>query len=68
MKLTDEPLCVLADANQLQQVLMNLCTNAVRAMPGGGQLEVRVEAVQVEAPREVTLGALRQTFEMTLVP
>ena len=38
---------------------MNLCTNAVRAMPAGGRLEVRVEAVQVAAPRELTLGQLQ---------
>jgi CheY-like chemotaxis protein len=38
---------------------MNLCTNAVRAMPAGGQLEVRVESVEVEAARELTLGVLK---------
>ena len=47
------------DATELHQVVMNLCTNAVRAMPAGGQLTVRVEAVQVDAPRDLTLGALQ---------
>jgi signal transduction histidine kinase/ActR/RegA family two-component response regulator len=47
------------DATEVHQVVMNLCTNAVRAMPAGGQLEVRVEAVQIESPRDLTLGALQ---------
>ena len=47
------------DATEVHQVVMNLCTNAVRAMPAGGKLEVRIEAVQVDAPRTLTLGALR---------
>jgi PAS domain S-box-containing protein len=39
---------VLADAIQMHQVLMNLCTNAEHAMrPRGGVLEVRLEPVEV---------------------
>jgi signal transduction histidine kinase/ActR/RegA family two-component response regulator len=33
-ELTDEPLRVRADATQLHQVLMNLCTNATQALQG----------------------------------
>lgn len=47
------------DATEVHQVVMNLCTNAVRAMPAGGQLQVRVEAMQVDAARELTLGGLQ---------
>jgi signal transduction histidine kinase/CheY-like chemotaxis protein len=47
------------DATEVHQVVMNLCTNAVRAMPAGGILEVRVETVRVDAPRDVSLGQLQ---------
>jgi signal transduction histidine kinase len=33
---------VLGTRDQLQQVLLNLCVNAVQAMPGGGQLSLRL--------------------------
>jgi signal transduction histidine kinase len=33
---------VLADPTLVDQVVMNLCVNAMDAMPGGGPLEVRV--------------------------
>lgn len=46
------------DATEVHQVVMNLCTNAVRAMSAGGQVEVRVDAVQVEELRDLTLGKL----------
>jgi signal transduction histidine kinase/ActR/RegA family two-component response regulator len=50
---------ISGDATEVHQVVMNLCTNAVRAMPAGGQLEVRVEAMQVDQSRELTLGTLQ---------
>lgn len=33
-----------ADGDRLKQVFWNLCENALRAMPGGGELKVSVEA------------------------
>ncbi len=50
---------IIGDATEVHQVVMNLCTNGVRAMPAGGQLEVRVAAVEVDAPRTLTLGTLQ---------
>lgn len=33
----------LVDSGQIKQVIWNLCDNALRAMPGGGALQVRLE-------------------------
>lgn len=49
---------ISGDPTEVHQVVMNLCTNAVRAMPVGGQLEVRVDVVQIEELRDLTLGKL----------
>jgi len=41
---------VLADATQIHQILMNLCTNADHAMrEKGGTLEVKLESVELDA-------------------
>ncbi|MHC1743654.1 MAG: response regulator [Syntrophobacteraceae bacterium] len=50
---------VLADATEVHQVVMNLCTNAYHAMQGhGGELRIDLEAVTVnpdDAPSDVEL-------------
>jgi len=43
--LTQQPLVVLADSIQIEQVLMNLATNARDAMPGGGTIVVSTEKI-----------------------
>jgi PAS domain S-box-containing protein len=56
--LADEPLRVQADATQLQQLLMNLCTNAWHALPDGhGRIEVGLRAVSRAAAAHASLGA-----------
>jgi len=41
------PLPVLADSNQLEQVLMNLVSNACDAMPGGGELSLATVQIEI---------------------
>ena len=49
---------VLGDPTQIHQVLMNLATNAIQAMPSGGTLRVRLDLVPVDAARVATVGSL----------
>lgn len=45
LSLSEEKLVVMADKAQMEQVFMNLVGNAVDAMPGGGLLDIRSDAV-----------------------
>lgn len=46
LQLTPEDTTVLGDAIRLHQVVMNLCKNAVQAMPAGGLLVVALERLE----------------------
>ena len=48
LALADRPLIVLADAGQIEQVFMNLITNARDAMPEGGRLKVGTELQELD--------------------
>ena len=47
---------VIGDATYLQQVAMNLCTNAIHAMEHGGVLDVSLDRVQVAERRPLSRG------------
>jgi PAS domain S-box-containing protein len=52
VELPPRPLHVLADATQVQQVLMNLCTNAWHALQGqAGKVDVGLEPVTLPSAR-----------------
>ncbi len=46
--LTDNNVTVIADNNQITQVLMNLATNARDAMPRGGKLTIRTDIIEID--------------------
>jgi PAS domain S-box-containing protein len=48
-QLTNDLPPALLDANKIKQVFINLCTNAVHAMPDGGVLTVRTSARQLQS-------------------
>ncbi len=57
--LTDKPLYVLADATQVQQVLMNLCTNSWHALnDGAGHIGVGLDPVVLDVGAAQRLGGL----------
>jgi PAS domain S-box-containing protein len=48
VELASEALTVMADSGQIEQVIMNLATNARDAMPGGGLLTIKTELFEMD--------------------
>jgi PAS domain S-box-containing protein len=49
---------VMGDPTQLQQVVMNLCSNAVQAIKGKGRMTVSIDRIQLTEPRHVNTCSL----------
>jgi signal transduction histidine kinase/CheY-like chemotaxis protein len=58
MHLPDEDAIVLGEPSRLQQVVMNLCTNAAQAMAGEGLIDIGLDRVAFDRERALSHGAL----------
>lgn len=56
INLEQKELPVLVDSGQIEQVLMNLSTNARDALPHGGSIVIRTEAVVIDADFVIARG------------
>jgi signal transduction histidine kinase/CheY-like chemotaxis protein len=58
MRLPDEEAIALGEPSRLQQVVMNLCTNAAQAMAGQGVIDIGLDLVAFDRERLLSHGAL----------
>jgi signal transduction histidine kinase/ActR/RegA family two-component response regulator len=56
--IADENAVTLGDPTRLHQIIMNLCTNAVQAMPAGGELRISMRLESISSERALRSGAL----------
>jgi PAS domain S-box-containing protein len=54
--MTDADLTIMADSTQIDQILMNLATNAQDAMPQGGRLIIRTVRLEIDSAYAETYG------------
>ena len=55
----DAPLVVMSNATRFQQVVMNLCSNAIHAMSSRGALRVAITTAELSAERALSHGTLK---------
>jgi two-component system cell cycle sensor histidine kinase/response regulator CckA len=67
IKVADEPLHVLIDPGQLEQVIVNLAVNARDAMPEGGTLTIEAQPVKFDGATGSHFLALSGRFAMLTV-
>jgi two-component system sensor histidine kinase PilS (NtrC family) len=56
VQVPDTPVSYEADENQIRQIVWNIATNGLRAMPDGGRLVLAVETTQGAAQGEVVIS------------
>jgi CheY-like chemotaxis protein len=54
----DQSAFAMGDPTEMHQVVMNLCSNAVHAMPKGGSLEIRLETLEIRESQSLALGQI----------
>jgi two-component system sensor histidine kinase PilS (NtrC family) len=71
-RLPAKPLMIWADADKLRQVFWNISDNALKAMPGGGELRVEVEEANARTVRvtlsDTGVGFTEQQLEKVFEP
>lgn len=58
---------IMADPTQIHQIILNLCTNAVHAMPDGGILEVALKNMELDEAMAARYADLKPGLYVNLI-